>query len=209
MEPERWLTLCAVCLLGAMSPGPSLAVIAGATLRGSTRAGIVAGVAHAAGVALYALATVSGLALFLAAAPGLQQLLQLAGAAYLAWLGWQALRAGGSGVLPTAEGSLRGPARDGFLIAFLNPKLAIFMLALFSQFVTPTGSVGEKAVMVATAGSIDALWYCMVALLLGGGRARGMLLRNAPIVDRAFGLLLLALAAAVVLREVLFRPGPW
>jgi threonine/homoserine/homoserine lactone efflux protein len=76
------------------------------------------------------------------------------------------------------------------------------MLALFSQFLTPGSPAGVKAVMVATVGAIDGLWYCCVALLLGSGRAQGLLLRRAAQVNRAFGALLLALAAWVAVRTL-------
>ena len=55
-----WLLLIGVCALGAMTPGASLAVVTRHTLRGSARAGVSAGLAHAAGIGVYAVSTVAG-----------------------------------------------------------------------------------------------------------------------------------------------------
>ncbi len=193
MALDHWLALCAVCWLGAASPGPSLAVIAAATLGGNRRAGFAAALAHGAGVGLYALATVTGLALIVAGAPALLRGIQLLGAAYLAFLGLRALRS--SAAFALAGAGIARPARDGFFIAFLNPKMALFMLALFSQFLAPGAGWLEKGVMVATAAGIDVAWYSAVVLLIGAPGLRRRLERRGGWLGRAFGIGLLALAA--------------
>lgn len=203
MDPGLWLALFSVCLLGAISPGPSLAVVINCTLAGGRSAGIAAACAHGLGVALYGLLTVAGLALLVTSSPTLFTALQLAGALYLIYLGARALRAAGGTAAPAAEETATtGAISSGFLVAFLNPKLAVFMLALFSQFLGPQTPVAQKGVMVATVGLTDAAWYCLVAALvshpavLAGLRARGAL------VDRLFGALLLVLGGAVALRVI-------
>ena len=67
-----WLLLIGVCALGEMTPGASLAVVTRHTLRGSARAGVSAGLAHAAGIGVYAVATVAGLAVVLRGFPQLE-----------------------------------------------------------------------------------------------------------------------------------------
>jgi len=200
MALDHWLALCAVCWLGAASPGPSLAVVAAATLGDSRRAGFAAALAHGAGVGLYALATVTGLALLLAGAPRLLLAIQLLGAAYLAFLGQRALRSPLTFAL--GSGATGHPGRDGFLIALLNPKLALFMLALFSQFLAPGAGWGQKLVMVGTAAGVDALWYSLVVLLIGAPAVRTRLERGGGWLGRGFGVLLLALAGWMALEAL-------
>jgi threonine/homoserine/homoserine lactone efflux protein len=91
------------------------------------------------------------------------------------------------------------PFRDGFLIAVTNPKIALFFLALFSQFVRPHAGWGEKIVMVVTAGTIDTLWYAVVALALSHSAILSRLRRWAVALDRIFGLVLIALAIRVAI----------
>jgi threonine/homoserine/homoserine lactone efflux protein len=205
VDPGHWLSLFSICLLGAMSPGPSLAVVMGAALHGGRRAGFACAVAHGAGVGLYGLLTVTGLAVVVTRSPGLFLAIQLAGAAYLLYLGARSLRSGG-GPAPLAEHGAdtgRRPAIDGFLVAFLNPKLAVFMLALFSQFLHAGADALEKGIMAATVGITDALWYSLVVLLITRPVFLDRLRAGGRLIDRAFGVILVLLAFTVVARAVL------
>ena len=143
MTESQWLSLALICLLGAMSPGPSLAVVVRHSVAGGSRAGIVCAISHAFGIFLWAAMMVSGLGVLVLSSPDIFFALRLAGAAFLFYLGWQAIRVRptepepGSGA--SAPGDYAGsPAREGFLIALSNPKVAVFFAALFSQFISPT-----------------------------------------------------------------------
>src|SRR5690554_5754777 len=81
------LSLAAVCAMGAMSPGPSLALVLRHTLGGGRAPGVAAGLSHALGVGFYALLTVWGLGALIVRQPALFQVITWGGAAYLAWLG--------------------------------------------------------------------------------------------------------------------------
>jgi threonine/homoserine/homoserine lactone efflux protein len=194
----EWTSLASVVLLGAMSPGPSLAVVVSNTLRLGAGAGVAAGLAHGAGVALYAVAVVSGLAVLITTSPTLFTAIQWAGAAYLAWLGLQSLRSSGGTLTEARNSRLQSPAVQGFSVAFLNPKLAIFFLALFSQFLDVDATLTTKLVMVLTMGAIDASWYCGVSLLLAQPAILPRLRRAEPVINRLFGLILIALAIRIV-----------
>lgn len=206
MTLQAWLSLALVCLLGAMTPGPSLAVVLGSTLRGGRPAGLAAALAHGLAVGLYAVLTVAGLAALLTASPQLFALLQLAAAAYLVYLARAALlrRPGvsasdGRAAVDQGRGSA---ARNGFMIAFLNPKLAVFMLALFAPFMTADQGLAAKALLVLTIGGIDALWYSAVVLVIVRVGLLAALERNALYVERLYAILLLSLAVFVASRAL-------
>jgi threonine/homoserine/homoserine lactone efflux protein len=204
MEPVQWLSLAAVCLLGAMSPGPSTAVVLNAAISGGRSAGITAAIAHGMGVGLYGLLTVTGLAVVVTRSPALFVGIQLAGAAYLVYLGVKALRSTGS-VQPqgqTPDTCRGGAATSGFLVAFLNPKLAVFMLALFAQFLQPEAPPAEKALMAATVWFTDTLWYLFIALLVSHAVFYERLRARARLIDRCFGVILILLALSVVYRAL-------
>ncbi|RRJ82878.1 LysE family translocator [Aestuariirhabdus litorea] len=201
MTLAAWLALAGVCLLGAVSPGPSLAVVLRHTLNHSRAHGMAVGVAHALGVGGYALLSVTGLAALFAHYPLAQQLLGWGGAAYLAWLGIKALRSEGS-IGPSGTGSVgqhwRQAARDGLMISLLNPKLMIFFVALFSQFVEADTPFWVGVVMVLTPTLIDGGWYCLVAVLLSHRSVLERLRARAQLIDRVTGVFLLLLALRVV-----------
>ena len=91
MTLTSWLTIVGICCLGAMSPGPSLAVVLKHTISGSRNKGISAAIAHGLGVGLYAFACISGVALVIMTSETLFTALKWSGAAYLAWLGIKGL----------------------------------------------------------------------------------------------------------------------
>lgn len=204
MTLQAWLSLALLCLLGAMTPGPSLAVVLGSTLRGGRAAGLAAALAHGLAVGLYAVLTVAGLAALLTASPPLFALLQLAAAGYLVYLARAALlhRPGvsASDECAAVDQGRGSAARNGFMIAFLNPKLAVFMLALFAPFMTADQGLAAKALLVLTIGGIDALWYSAVVLVMVRVGLLAVLERNLVYVERVYATLLLALAVFVASR---------
>lgn len=202
MSVSTWLALAAVCALGAMSPGPSLAVVIRQTVAGSRARGIATGFAHAVGIGLYALLTSFGLAVLITGNPAAYRMLALAGAGYLLWLGAGALRGGGKLAAASAGGvathGLAAAARDGLAISLLNPKVAVFFLALFSQFVQPGMGAATHALMSATAMAIDATWYALVAIVLSRAGMLDVLRRRGRWIDWITGVVLIALALATV-----------
>lgn len=202
MSLSVWLSLCLICVLGAMSPGPSLAVVAKNSLGGGWRHGVATAWAHAMGVGLYALACVFGLATVLQHHPIVFAGIAYAGAAYLAWLGVCALRAKGGiadRLVPGKKMSILAAAREGAMISVLNPKLALFFLALFSQFVAASHATQNQAIVVATPLLIDGLWYTFVAFILTRPLLFDRIRAGAVWVDKITGIVLIALAVRVVL----------
>lgn len=186
-----------------MSPGPSLAVVVRNTVRSGRSAGVATAIAHGLGVGVYALATALGLAAILAAEAALFTAFTLAGSAYLLWLGANALRGSDrfaehspAGVAP-ARGLLEA-GRDGFAIAFLNPKIALFFLALFSQFIPKDAGAAEVLLLAGTAIVVDAGWYALVATGLSAAGIARWLRDHGIWIERLTGaaLVLLALTTA-------------
>lgn len=201
MEFSSWLALAAICVMGALSPGPSLALVIRNTVRGGQGHGVATALGHGLGVGLYALITALGLALLITRTPLLFDVIRYGGAAFLAWLGIRALLAKSaageaSQVVHTVRS--RQGAFEGFMVAFLNPQLAIFFVALFSQFVRADTGWQQGGIMMLTAGGIDALWYVLVALALSRGPVLVWLKAKSGMIDKLSGLVLLGLALKVV-----------
>ena len=205
MNLTTWLAVVSICALGAMSPGPSLAVVLRHTLAGGRRHGLAAALAHALGIGFYALACISGLAYLIIASPGLFQLLQWGGAIYLLWLGGKGLRAKPAAQLEWEEHAGSGnAARDGFLVVFLNPKIAVFFIALFSQVISPDSSLPAKLLYAGTAMVIDGAWYVIVAWGFSNPRWLPWLQARSVWLERLFGLILIALALRLLWQTLAF-----
>lgn len=203
MALSLWLSLALVCMMGAMSPGPSLAVVLKHSLRGGMKNGMLAALSHGFGVGLYAAASLLGLGALMLQFPTVYQFLVYLGAAYLAYLGLKILfsKPNDSELnIQQSEVSSSKALQDGFAIAFLNPKLAIFFLALFSQFIDPenlTLSIG--IIMCLTVFVIDTGWYLLVALLTEVSKKRFGFTKQNIWLDRLLGAVFIALAIKVVI----------
>ena len=197
MSLMLWLSLLLICMLGAMSPGPSLAVVLRQTVSNGRGHGIAAGCAHAIGVAVWAAATVWGLALLVSRHELIYMMITWAGAAYLAWLGFNALRYAATPDLKAENGkqeSYGQAARSGLLISLMNPKLAVFFTALFSQFVSVNQGLEAQLIMVLTAAIVDGLWYTLVALLFSQANLLAWLRRHVKRIEQLTGVVLIGLA---------------
>ncbi|MBH0081456.1 MULTISPECIES: LysE family translocator [unclassified Pseudoalteromonas] len=203
MTLAAWFSLVVVCMMGAMSPGPSLAVVLKHTMSGGMKNGMLAALSHGVGVGLYAAASLLGLGTLMAQFPTVYQVLVYLGAGYLAYLGLKILLAKPNNdelQVQKSEISAVKALQDGFAIAFLNPKLAIFFLALFSQFIDPqnlTLSIG--IIMCLTVFVIDTGWYLLVAVLTEVSKNRFGFTKQNPWLDKILGVVFIALAIKVVI----------
>ncbi|MCA0768762.1 LysE family translocator [Vibrio vulnificus] len=197
-----WLSLFTICILGAMSPGPSLAIVAKHALAGGRSNGLATSWAHAFGIGIYAFVTLIGLAVVLQQSPLLFKTISYAGAGYLAYLGYNALRSKGGVAAKLESGeqtTVLQSAKEGFLISILSPKIALFFIALFSQFVALGNELSNQVIIVATPFIVDGLWYTFITLVLSSSKVVDKIRSKAQLIDRLSGVVLILLAARVVL----------
>jgi threonine/homoserine/homoserine lactone efflux protein len=198
MELTSWITIGAVCLTGAISPGPSLAVVVKNTVAGGRGRGMLTGLGHGLGVGIYAFGAVAGVAALVEAVPGMSRSIEILGGLYLVWLGLGALRSSGVAGPDGQEAGGRSGFAEGFTIAFLNPKIAVFFLALLGSFLPADATNLERAGVAGLAMFIDAAWYAFAAVVLASTGAAAWLRVRGKWLDRVLGLLLLAVGAWLV-----------
>jgi len=197
MELSSWISIAAVCATGAASPGPSLAVVVKNTVSGGRTQGVLTGLGHGIGVGMYAFGAVVGVSALVASKPALGRGIEVVGALYLLWMGIQTLRHAGQGEIDGAGSGRPGMKgfSEGFMVAFLNPKIAVFFLALLGSFLPVEAGAFERAGVAALAMCIDASWYMFAAVMLAGSGAAAWMRRNGVWVDRGLAALLVAVAA--------------
>ena len=200
MTLSTWLSLALVCLLGAMSPGPSLAIVVRHSVISGARAGVICAFAHGVGIFLWAALMVSGLGALLLAQPTWFDGLRALGAVFLLYLGGRALLAQRGAPTNSKEANSGGgkAAREGLVIALSNPKVAVFFAALFSQFIQPDATLSAQITIATTAALIDALWYTVVAVLSSRPAWSGYFTQHGSLLDRVFGMMLIVLSATVL-----------
>jgi threonine/homoserine/homoserine lactone efflux protein len=195
-------------LLVTLAPGPdNLSVLSLGMARGR-RAGIGFGLGCALGCFSHTLWASLGISAVLAASAAAFTALKLAGAAYLCWLGWQALRSPGAQFHAGAKVADATPfgayLRRGFVANAINPKVALFFLAFLPQFVPAGGA--HAAAQSAVLGLVFALQTVLVFGLLGwfAGTLGAWLQRRAGVgrlLDQAAGVLFLGLGLRLAMES--------
>jgi threonine/homoserine/homoserine lactone efflux protein len=134
------LAMGAVALGMVLTPGPNMIYLVSRTITQGRRAGLVSLTGVAVGFLCYLLATVAGITVVFAAVPQLYTAVRWAGAGYLLWLAWQAIRPGGRAVFapePLPPDSPRRLFTMGLVTNLMNPKIAILYVSLLPQFLQP------------------------------------------------------------------------
>jgi threonine/homoserine/homoserine lactone efflux protein len=205
LQEIGWYALAALVLV--ITPGPNMVYCISRTLTQGRAAGLVSLAGVLLGFVVHLAAATLGLSAVLLAVPVAFTAIKIAGAAYLLWLAWQAVRpGGGSPFEPRAlpHDSTAKLFRMGFITNLLNPKVAMFCLSLLPQFMHPErGSVALQALQlgatqIAVSGTVNAM------LILGAAgisaflaRSRGWLLAQRYLM----GTMLAGLAVRIAFTE--------
>jgi threonine/homoserine/homoserine lactone efflux protein len=155
-----------------LTPGPNMIYLISRSITQGPAAGIVSLGGVALGFIFYMLCAAFGITAFLFAVPYAYDALRFAGAAYLLWLAWQAVKPGGRSPFQVRQLKVDGPRKlfaMGFVTNLLNPKIAMLYLALLPQFIDPvqgsvlTQSLALGSIQIAISVSVNA----MIALAAG------------------------------------------
>lgn len=194
---EAILAASTVFFLGAISPGPSLLMVIRNTIVGGRRRGVMCAVGHGIGFGLYAGVAIFGLIVLLEEAPGVFFGLQLVGIALLFWYGWLMWNHASDEQKQTFDGEARG-FFEGFSIAFFNPKIALFLVAVLAQVLDAGMSLSTKLVIGFIGMAIDMAWYVLVAVFLTGTPLLEWLRNNGLLVNRTTAIVLWGFAVSVL-----------
>lgn len=167
---EAGIALVALGLV--LTPGPNMLYLVSRSITQGRRAGLISLIGTGAGFLVYVLAAAAGLATVFVTVPAAYTALKLAGAAYLLWLAWQAVRPNGASVfapVPLPPDPPRRLITMGFVTNLLNPKIAILYVSLLPQFVDPDrGSVALQSIILGcTQASIAIIGNGLIVLCAG------------------------------------------
>jgi len=203
-----WALFLSAALALNLAPGPDLLYILSRTIANGRRVGVASALGVCSGALVHVLAAALGVSAILATSALAFALVKYVGAAYLLYLGIQALRSAGSGFdLQLRQGaatSAWSAFKQGVLVDILNPKVAIFFMAFLPQFVRPElGAVplqllGLGLLVIGVAIVVEVLFVLVAA------RATTAIRNNRAIsvwLDRALGSILLGLGVRLGLSE--------
>lgn len=207
-DPLFWLVFFSAALALNLSPGPDLLYVLSRTFSGGRRIGVVAACGVCSGALVHVLFAALGISAILATSALAFTLVKYVGAAYLLYLGIQALRSAGSGAALEFKAGPRTTAwrayRQGVLVDLLNPKAAIFFMAFLPQFVRPEhGAVPLQLLLLGVLVVLVAI-IVECGLVLLAARARTALRNNRTLsqwLDRVLGSILIGLGIRLGLSE--------
>jgi threonine/homoserine/homoserine lactone efflux protein len=206
--PAGELALFALAaLIMVLTPGPNMVYLISRSLCQGHRAGVTSLFGVATGFLVHMFAAAAGLTVVFLAIPLAYDLLRWLGAAYLLWLAWQALRPGARSPFEARDLPADSPARlffMGFMTSALNPKIAVFYLSVFPQFVRPElGSVFAQSLWLGLT-QIAISFSVNLLIILSAARLAAWFSRNPlwlGLQRRLMGLVLGGLAVRLALEE--------
>jgi threonine/homoserine/homoserine lactone efflux protein len=196
------LTLAGIILLAAMTPGPDFLIVLRSVMTGGRRAGMAAALGIATGLLCWGAVTSLGIAGLLAASAVAFTVVKLVGAAYLVFLGVQALLAARRGYpkeLDTGKekATARGAFAAGLVTNLFNPKVAVFFLALWPQLLPDHASFVQMATMAAVAAAAPLTWFLVLANIVMALRRFLVAARVRRTLDAVMGGVLVAIGVRI------------
>ncbi len=177
MPLNLYLAYLATCIVLIIVPGPTVTVIVANSLRYGARAGLLNVAGTQLGLAVMIGVVILGLASLLEAIGWWFEVLRLAGAAYLIWLGIKLFRAEGAFDSPEAAPKPRGGFfLQGFVVLMSNPKIVVLFGALFPQFIDPNGNYLEQVLLLGITAMVSAAVFDSI-YAISAGRAGAFLSR--------------------------------
>ena len=205
---EQWLIMVLLLLAGAASPGPSLALVSRAAIQGGVKVGLLASLGHGLAISIYAFLAVRVAAFSQSDLEQFSQIIHIIAVIFLCYLGTSMVREGMKKKFKPAAFSEKKKIAElqhqtraftsGFLIAFLNPKVALFFLAVFSTTIPLDITLSTTWTIAFLAGLIDGGWYALVSSLVSLKVFRKILGTKTAELDIIFGTILVVAAISFI-----------
>ena len=202
-----WIQFASICIVGAMSPGPSMALIIRNSIKYGRVSGLLSSIGHAIGIGIYASISVVGLQIILINNIFVFNTIQFCGSIFLLILGILFLKNSGEKLSLEDDQKNLNSFIQGFAISILNPKILIWFTAIFSQFIEASSTNMTKLTMVFMASSIDGIWYIIVTIVVTGFGLKQFLENNTKTIQNISGIFLIFISLIIfykMLRPYLF-----
>ena len=200
---DKLLAVIGVTTLAMLSPGPDMILVMRNTLTRDRRAGGLTALGVLTGNVFHIGYCVLGIALLLSRSPVAYNVLRVASAIYLVYLGVQTLRRDRTNNVE-ADGSTAGgaaqPYWQGLVNNVLNPKGSLFYLGVFSQLITPDMSFAKMALLVTIMVGVSTVFWIVFIQTLHMPMIRAGVDKSKVVIERVFGFVLILLGATVAMR---------
>jgi len=197
-----WSQFAIVCIAGAMSPGPSLAIVIRNNVNFNRLTGILTSIGHGIGIGVYATLAVLGLGLILQTNQTVFMIIQIIGLVLLFLFGLMFVFQKNKQDKKEEKQSQLNSFLQGFTIAIINPKILIWFTAVYSQFIAIDASFYFNSILVLTASLIDAIWYIIVSILVTGYGLKNLLIEKKLMIQKTTGIVLIIISLMLLYRII-------
>ena len=189
-----------VCLLGAMSPGPSMAVVINNAIFKGRNNGILTSIGHGIGIAIYATFAVLGLGLIIETNLFIFNGLKILSIIFLIFIGIKSIL--NKEKLSLEKKDIKKNTisfLQGFSISILNPKILVWFIAIYSQFMSTDNELIFNIYLVSIAGIVDACWYIILTLAVTSTSALGFFQTKLILIQRVQGFLFITIGLMLLI----------
>lgn len=193
-----------VCLIGAMSPGPSMVVVVNNAIFKNRYHGILTSIGHGVGISVYALFAVIGIGLIIQTNIIIFNSIKIISVIFLIYMGIKSILKNSK--IDFEKGKLMGGATSffqGLSISILNPKIFIWFIAIYSQFMSAKNELIFNIYLVTIAGITDACWYIILTFTVTTASALSFFQTKINLFQKIQGFILITLGLALTVNLVL------
>ena len=188
-----------VCLLGAMSPGPSMAIVIHNAIFKGRYNGILTSIGHGIGIAVYATFAVLGLGLIIKTDTFIFNSLKILSIIFLIFIGVKSILNNEKFNFKKKEIKENMVSfLQGFSIAILNPKILIWFIAIYSQFMSKDNVLMFNIYLILMAGFIDICWYIVLTLVVTTKSALSFFQSKLNLIQKTQGFFFIALGLGLL-----------
>ena len=189
-----------VCLLGAMSPGPSMAVVINNAIFKGRYNGILTSIGHGIGITVYATFAVLGLGLIIKTNIFVFNGLKILSIIFLICIGLKSIF--NKKKLNLEKKNIKENTISffqGFSISILNPKILVWFIAIYSQFMSTDNELLFNIYLVSIAGIIDSCWYIILSLAVTTASALSFFQTKITLIQKVQGFFFIAIGLGLLI----------
>ena len=190
-----------VCLLGAMSPGPSMVVVINNAIFKNRFHGILTSIGHGIGIGVYALFAVLGIGIVIETNLVLFNGIKVLSIFFLLYLGLKSINNKTNLDFDKKNNINKGISSffQGFSISILNPKILIWFVAIYSQFMSLDNDIIFNSFLVLIAGFVDGIWYFILSIIVTSKKVLGLIKFKLIYLNKIIGFLFIIIGLVLLI----------